>query len=735
MSARAFVSGRLGKAVVFNEEPPWILMRSGERLSPTDADLVEIGSPNAEYTLYAIESAESLRAHLDHDSEFQDALFLLLSTLDPEISLSTKLACAQAVEGLLKDEALSNRLLSRVLSRPLPLEVRTTRRQLLALETNFDRLSAIIRKLFASQENCDEVWAAWSEVTKDFPAVEQAELLAEMTEDGTMAAIVEAASCEDVRGFNAEIVRLMLQRRDPTLESTAKATLNSLRETLQSKFFRRAEKQRPLPLRKALPGQRDEENQPPERHQWEHETQWSWSKLSAFEAKTQVDKQLAAINIELNFGRDDLAEKYIADLIDFQLTHSEREHLAKSLCQLASNSLDANRLDMADRLSQHALELQLNDPVIYTTRAEVLKNLSLFSAALEAYRESTIRFPDSEYAWVGVADVLHEMGKCDASLEAYRIAQLRFPDSAVPFNGYISVLRTLGRRRQAIFHGLRAAKRFPTDAVTRANLGGALREDGRYYQALRSYEAAIQLDGRNVRIIQGYVGSLSQMDGGMEKALEFLEDRLRTIGGHPNLRNLKASYLRRSGQFEDSLRISIKLIADYPKYSLAAFTLAATYVTIGNSGEALRVLPQPDTIRSENDWFGFRIYAVAHIANGEYSNAAEKLEFAIRNCPWQRQIAALRTALGYSQMKLDRFEESVATLERQISILDTQTRQTRMVFLGQAQACRGNSAVSSQLFRMVTSQDPLIIAARNIVLKQPARERPSTSEIQLLLAA
>jgi len=91
--------------------------------------------------------------------------------------------------------------------------------------------------------------------------------------------------------------------------------------------------------------------------------------------------------------------------------------------------------------------------------------LGNFAASLEAFREAKVRFPNSDYAWDGIADVLKEMGEHELSLLAYREAEERFPDNPVPFNGYVSALRAQGRRDEAVKYALTVANRFPDNAL------------------------------------------------------------------------------------------------------------------------------------------------------------------------------------------------------------------------------------------------------------------------------
>ncbi len=742
MNTQAYVSGRLGKALLVSTERRWIIDRDLRRHEPYFGELNELLSETAEVKSFWVHSEEHALECLKGEILFQDALFLFLTSCDSDLSLSTRLMCAQELEQLLEDEPLTERLVSRLLARPMPASVRANRRQTASYFESFNLLSVCIRRVFGLQEACDEMRAIWELVAAKLPAEQAADLEAEFIEDGTMASIVVALSKRDLHSFNAEFVSQSVRRREPSLDQAARWVLSEIRSALRPLLSRRVEHQRALPLKDRRCRHSGEDVDVIGQATARRREEESPSRLTSFEAKTQVDKQIVAITNEFFKGREDLAEKYIADLVNFQLSHSDREHLAKSLSNLSALALDANRLEMADKLSLYAIDFGPDDPVVFTGRAEVLKQLGSFGAALAAFQEAKIRFPESDYAWVGIADVLREMGKFEQSLTAYREAEERFPDVPVPFNGYVSVLRAQARRRDAIEYALKVVGRFPYDAVSRAQLAATLRDQGKYYQALGSYEAALRLDRKNFLTVLGYVGTLCLTDAGIQGSLNYLEDSLRIMPEHPGLLNSKASFLRRAEMLSDSLAVSEKLMSSQPTYSPARFNHAATLVAMGELEEAKRTLPSTQVLRSEIDWHGPRIYSIALIAEGHFDEAAEILQRALQECPWRKQLVKLRTTMGYVQMKLGKVPDSIASLEKDLSLVDDNTKQLRMVLLGQAHNVQGNySVANTMLGRMVKTQDAQLGLLRQRFLSSVQRfphslvEIPDHLEIQVLLAA
>lgn len=742
MSTQAYVSGRLGKALIVDHGQRWVIEQDGPQREASLCEVSDLFSDVAEVKGFSVNTTDAVRAHLSEEILFQDALFLFLSGCDPDLSLSTRIICGQELESLLEGEALAKRLMTRLLSKPMPAPVRACRHETISLFASFSLFSACLRRVFGLQEWCDEVYGAWKEAARSFSLDLAAGLESELIEDGTVASIVEALSSKQLHTFNAEFVSQSLRHRDPSVSQMARDALLDIRDSLRPQLSRGLETQRVLPLKRRNSNRSvqspDVIAEAIQRGKYGEGS----PRLSPFEAKTRVDKQIGSIANEFFSGREDLAEKYIADLVHFQFSNSEQEHLAKSLCNLAATALDANRLEMADKLSRYAVDLGIDDPVVFTTRAEVLKNLGSFDASLEAFREAKLRFPNSEYAWVGIADVLNELGKHESSLAAYNEAQEKFSDSPVPFNGYVSVLRAEGKRRMAIEYALKVVQRFPNDAVSRSSLALALRDRGKYSDAVRQYQAALRLDGRNPKIILGYLSALCLTSAGSRGALEYLDDSLRIMPDNVSLLNARANYLRRAGLFTESLTVAEGLISDHPMYTPAKFSCAATLVIMGRTQEAEQILPATQNLRSELDWLGPRIYALSLAADGHFAEADERLKMALESCPWRKEQSRIRTTLGYVQMKLGRSADSVLTLERDLMSLDDGTKQLRLVLLGHAQAIRGNYTVANTLLtNMVSTKDHLLVSLRKSYLaslnSSPAKGDKSQDniELQLLLAA
>ena len=82
---------------------------------------------------------------------------------------------------------------------------------------------------------------------------------------------------------------------------------------------------------------------------------------------------------------------------------AREEHLAKSLCALTTIALDANEPHIAEDLSLRALSLEVDDVVVPTNRAEVLKQLGSSMEAQKAYEAILAKYGKSRYVLCGYA--------------------------------------------------------------------------------------------------------------------------------------------------------------------------------------------------------------------------------------------------------------------------------------------------------------------------------------------
>lgn len=720
----AFLSGQLGKALYAEGELLFALEPGALPRPASLGEFREVSRAGSEYELISNTSIEALRELLEDRIQKHNALFLSLGLLDVELSLSTRVVVAQAVERLLAEARVYEFVSRRLLSVPLPVESRAHRQRSMGLILTFENAKSLLDEVFDAQPALDELWGAWRETLDEYAIDESARpaLAAYFVDGGFFSESIRAIRGHDLLRFNSVVVQHSLLPQASTVLKSARSFLTTFRSKVQSRIFVKSEKatQRRLALRKSAPLPRSVAHE--DRDKAADDAVYDLGDnrkiprriLGAFEAKTRVDKQIAAIREAIFGGKSVQAERYLQELLDFQLGQGDREHAAMSLCALTAISLEANQLDMADELSEFAVKLTSDDPVVYTTRAEVFRQRGHFHAALKAYDEAVQRFPRELYALDGRAEVKKEMGQFDESMKMYQEIQKLFPDDSVAFNGEVGVLRAMGDLRRALKLSVSYAKRFELDAVSRATLASCLASLGKYQDALRHYQAAISLDYSNVRVVLGYIFTLKS-SGNLTAALEYASTALSRFPDTPSLVNAKAILLRGAYRLDEALDVHERLAKRFPSYTPAKFGAAAVRILRNEPDEAVRLLSEK-TPESELDWFGFRILALSHLRMQNYEEAISRLEVGSEKCPWLKERVKFETTLGVAELQRKNSTRAVELFHKSLDRLEDREKQVRFVFLAHAQAESGSVDIAKVILgSLFAGRDPELITLRRAI--------------------
>jgi tetratricopeptide (TPR) repeat protein len=724
----AYVSGRLGRLICFDQHQAFIEGPTVARREATAQEAVQIALPDSGYELENFESLEDLRRITKERTDDCNYLFLVLSIINPQLSISTRITCAQAVDPSLSNE-VRIRLCQNLLSKPLPPDARIESHNTIEYFKSFDNLIILLRELFDSQEAIATVEAAFRDTSALLKSTGLDELRAELVFFKTFPSLVRAMRGSSTNELNTAVVTTLLQTKKSDLAPLPSNTLVEMQRVLQRLVKTQIPQQRELGLEVKAEPSHSRRRAKSIDDLLSDDPVVSLLRLSSVEAKTNVDKQISGIKKQILNGREDLVDKYLRELVLFQINNSERYQLAKSLCLLTSVGLASNQLSMADKISAYAVKLDVDDPVVFTTRAEVLKYQGMFDAALQAYRDAKVRFPDSSYAWNGEADVLKEAGRYHEAITMYKIARTRFADDPVPHNGLVSTLRRMGLLKEATREAQRNIRKFPDDPIVRTELANVFSARGRYREAAMNYRSVLNMDPREIRALFSYVRVLNML-GERSKGLRELEKHVRWDQG-PLIGNAIATQLRIMGHIEKALNKSREVVAAFPGYSPARFTLATVLLIAGDYSSAIAELPKGE-LRSENDWKGYRTYLTCMLA-GDPAESVKRLEEAEKKCVWASQKSRIATVLAVAYSRNSKTPEALRILQAGASLVEEHHKQTRIALLGALNAQIGRRQISETILtRILNTRDPSILKFKAAVLTHRNR---SSDVLPLLLAA
>jgi tetratricopeptide (TPR) repeat protein len=723
----AMVSGRENTAFLY-EDQEWYSYSEEGRLPAHSSQVHRTVNGTGEYTLLREVTEEQVKDSLVSEKRKADALFLILATLDVDVSISNRVVIAELADDLLANEDTRFFVLKRILSWPLPPGISGHRRSLMEIANSFPQVGPILHRIFDAQPLLHEISHLWLDSAKKAGVRTNvlAQVRSELIDSGFFSAVLAGCLSAESDRTSKVHTAIVSELVKPNASQALKAVLREFQSTVGSIVLS-------SPNRRLTSGRlfkkeaSTKENVIPK------------VQVSAYEAMTRVQKQLSSVKSMLFMDKIAQAERYALELLDFKLGQNDRHFAVVSLCNLTASALDANQFAFAETLINSAMNIDPTDEVVFTSRAEVYKRRGHFAAALQAYEEAIITFPYSTWSLDGKADVLREMGRFDESIALYLEVQKNFPDNPVAFNGHVSVLRSQGKQIEALQVAVANAKRFPQDAVTRGTLAAALAANGKYKESARQFEQAHALDHTNHRFTVGAAYSLFS-SGQIRQALAILDTYLLT-SSDVYVQAARAQILRMAGRTTESKTAYQAILKIFPRYAPARLGLLGLDV-LANPKMIAQTSYELDNPESEQDWMALRAYLIALIGVGEGDLAIEKISKLIPLCPWLRERVRLNSVLGIAQMR-GGDAKCIETLQTDLYLLDDSNKQARLLLLSHAQMQQNRPRIARVLLtNLVTTKEPflwtmkqnLLAVYRNAATPQQ-RNDIAQREIELALAA
>jgi tetratricopeptide (TPR) repeat protein len=640
------------------------------------------------------------------------ALFLALSGLDQTLSEETRDEARRAAEELMADAKAAQFVRNRILSRPAPMGC-------LCGDAPYKPtnpiISSIYQQLFESQATIDDVAECWKGSLSEYFSDQQTYLCAEraIADSGFLADVVQATGSGKIEKVNELVVNYALDGSLRTQVPQLTHVLNAFRSRLLATF----------PKGSAWSESRQETNRPSALDEYTEliyhfnpfDPSRRRSKLTALESVTRVQSQIAAIKELLFSGNVALAEKYLSELLAFNLEHGERQHVGMTLCNLASIALQANEIEMAERLADNAMRLGIEDDVIiFITHAEVLRWSGRFTQALEEYEQIKDRFPNTHQGFCAYAEVLKDMGKYQASLDAYDDAIKRFPYDPVPPNGRAGVLLSWGKQSEACAELKNIVRRF-NDAVSRTQYVNALGALGKFGAALSVAKETIRLVPKDVSGYWSYARMLRR-SWMLDEALTAYDDIAKRFPELSVGLAGKADVFKRMARLNDSLAVYDILKKDFPNSPTVKFGRASVLMLLGATQEAVSEIGS-ERVLSESDWRGHYLVSLSYLQAGNLDEAILRMTYGYHTTPWQYARTRYATGLGVAMLRKQQAAEAVRFLEADAEFLDYGRRQQRSVILSHAYAELGNSASARSLLeRVAGSQDRVLLDLRGALI-------------------
>ena len=228
--------------------------------------------------------------------------------------------------------------------------------------------------------------------------------------------------------------------------------------------------------------------------------------------KEKVDQQIMQIERLIQQNNIQRTDSYLFDLVKFQLEHGKKEFLAMTLCNLAKTAMNLNDLATAERLITYAGLLGVEDPVIPSTQAELLRRKGFTKEALVVYEETISLFPEDVVTKSGRAEVLKEMNELDKALAAYDETIDQFPNEVVPKSGRAEVLKEMNELDDALAAYDETISQFPNNTVAKSGRAEVLKEMNNLDEALAAYDETINQFPNDIFAKNGRAEVLKEMN-------------------------------------------------------------------------------------------------------------------------------------------------------------------------------------------------------------------------------
>lgn len=682
---KAIISGQYGTAVLIEGSAysSIDIDSEGETVPRNVSDVRHLLSDASDAYVIKSTTKEHAIAELERAWKRDRTLQLLLILLDHNEESQTRRDAAECLEEFLSSESERENAASVLYAMPLP-DSSVAEQSLSFVATN-GHAHRFLEKLIQDQPSITLWCKEWNSVTREFceGLKDRKSLTHRAVRSGAFRIFVE----EEGRGDSA-LLRLLLNKEFKG---------SSLGRRVLTKWaakFRSAVSNSDFPVN-ILPESDDITDAINKRGKRKPK--------GIHTVFTGVQGQQDGIRSLLNEGRRELALKSTNELIDWQRTNSEPEHISKSLCLLAQYGKGLGDYSWQLILSRRAVQEKQNDAWAHAQVGDALKSLGEYDEAIKSY-EAAGYYGDEKIAMTGRAEILRENGQIDEAMSILETCSSQYPEDPVAYCVRAACLASIGRLEDsatlyretltrfkgtfddkgepvnlrilesALAHVLgeigqydeaftildRLICRNPFEDVPRCARASLLRDVGELEKAKSAFKDITESMPHSLYARNGYARTLRDL-GLLENALDeysftaqrYQNDRYSSLG--------KADVLKRLGRLDDAMWVFQECHAKNPKLAAARNGMASIYAAKGNYEQALDMLSdyEPSTY---SDWVGTHIRGTIYMAMGDVERAIQLYKKGLVEVPWLNLKHSLRAGLAGAKLRQHHYHDAAKLL-------------------------------------------------------------------------
>lgn len=558
---QAVISGQLGRAVVVNGDRLRVL-----DLAHNDAPR-EFSSVNMNYLLQGatdllsveVDSEEKIFRLLNDEWKKDKALLLFLILIDSSEHEENRFEAAEALSELIEADNALSFIFYRLSSAPLPQIASID--EAIKLAARFTAVKSLIETIQKLQPSIADCRKAWDGLDPSlFEDLQERDLFEQRAIDiGLFYKFAAAIAANDTQAFSTakfdaytdKFLSDLWGSRDVVKQWSSQLGPGSTRILHEES------------IAALLADEQDS---------YANDEAAVYARQGpVHEAFRKVTTQIDEIKTLIRKLDIDKAQKFISQLISYQISHGDQNYAAKSLCNIASYAVDTYQHSLALECMKKAVEVAPEDGWSWGQLGDVYLHLAEFDQAREAFEKASV-WQEEHFGVNGLARILRYRGQSVAALEAALSVEQRFSLDKGVWNTLVLIgdlYREQGEydRAQETFSD--AIKRFPEEADPRSRLGNTLLEIGEFGRALTVYQDAIKFCAPTVDAYVG-VGKVHQERGEFENALDAFNVAKRKFPLEPLPCTCRAEVLSYLKKFDDAVDEYAWLRIEFP-YDFAGF--------------------------------------------------------------------------------------------------------------------------------------------------------------------
>jgi tetratricopeptide (TPR) repeat protein len=642
MIEKAFVSGQIAQSI-FQDDDQLFIINASDTDKVVDCTPYEKSlffSSGTEIKVFKNISIEELRKELLKEKACFDAIYGAIGGFDNNLTEETRILSIERAESLVKDTEIFDFVKSRLFGNPVPAGSALKKAVRLSKRNGFHDMNFLYNKLLNYKDVIDRILFMFREtifrlsLDRDFVKIKNIFITS-----GFFARLFLNTTDRNLKDLNKLVYDFSIDPKIREQIPSISQILNIIRTKLEHFYY--LDKTVPTILLKLKQKRTQRYNIAELLNEFNEVEGFEKHKKKRFEKARKkrkikvvmdgIESQIERVIKEAEKGNYHQVRKYSYQLLKYNLEHSRKEHVCKTLSKLASNLMKINRLDLAEEFINNALLLNTKDVFPKTIKIEVFKARGDYEGALTLCNETIGLFPQDVVPPTIKIEILKACGEYEEALRLCEETIERFPQDVVPRNIKSEILKARGEYNDALNFCNENIDLFPQEVVPRTIKTKILKTLGEYEEALNLCNEAIGLFPQEVVPRTIKIEILKAL-GEYNDALNLCNETIDLFPQEVVPRTIKTEILKARGEYDEALNLCNETIGLFPQEVVPRTIKTEILRTRGNYEEAMKLCEEMIE-RFPKDVVLHTIKIEILKARGDYEEALRQCEETIERFP------------------------------------------------------------------------------------------------------